>query len=120
MDCERFDDEVRPRKMEKKIVLSDGRELSHKFVFEKLLESGIKESYMKEALYRILVENPLVVEISDRDVGRTIDIEQFFKRKEHNSRESYEEIKIELDGISSEDPAFYNVLVSHGECIMLK
>jgi hypothetical protein len=120
MDDERFDDEVRQRNPQKKIVLSDGRELTHKIFFNTLFESGLKEPYMKEALYKLLTESPLTVELSSRDVGRTVDLERFLKKKRNISRENYEEIRVELDGVSSDDPKFYDVLVNHGECFNLK
>lgn len=118
MDDERFDDEVRQKKPVSRIVLSDGREYTEEYIFNRILKYGVKELEMKEALYRLLTSRPLKVELSDRDVGETIDFEKFI-RKGVKSRENSKEVKLEIDGISGDDPSFYDVLLKHGECITL-
>ena len=120
MDDERFDDEIRQKDRKPYITLSDGREYSHEYIFKKLLSSGLREPYMKEAFFRLLTEKPLQVEFSFRDVGKTVDIENFLRKKENDSRDKYQEVEFQIDGVSSTDSRFYDVLVSHGECISLK
>ena len=120
MDDERFDDEIRQKDRKPYITLSDGREYSHEYIFKKLLSSGLREPYMKEAIFKILTQKPLQVEFSTRNVGKTIDIEEFLRKREIGSREKYQEAIFQIDGVSSTDSRFYDVLVSHGECISLK
>ena len=56
MDLDRFDDDNRPRNVRKTITLRDGRQFSHKHIFDTLRTSGLKEPYMKEAFHQLLIK----------------------------------------------------------------
>ena len=48
------------------------------------------------------------------------EIDGLLKIKNKKQRRNSKEVKLELDGVSSLDPAFHNVLVNNGECIRLR
>ncbi len=121
MEDERFEESLeREKPKQPTIKLSDGREFTHKHIFDTFFKSGLKEDYMKEALYHILTDKPLTVELSNREVGRTIDFEVLIRRKHNISRKDSKEVKLVIDNIDSSDPRFYNALEIVGQCISLK
>ncbi len=97
-----------------------GRTFSHRHIFKELLNSGVKEKFVREALYKILTENPITIEFSSCSGEREVDIEQYFRKGSLERRKDYQEIKLELDGVSSTDSNFVNVLISYGQTINLK
>lgn len=118
---ERFDDvrEVQ-RPKHPKIRLSDGREYTHKQIFDTFLKSGFKEPHMKEAMYTLITTTPFTVEFTDKDLGKTIDFEVFIKRKNRASRRDSQEVKLSINGIDSNDERFFDALANLGQCISLK
>lgn len=119
---ERFEEDVRQetRQRHPKVKLSDGREFTHKHIFDTFLKSGFKEDYMKEAMYRIITTTPFTVEVTDKDLGKTIDFEVFIKRRDPKARQKSQEVKLCVDGIDSNDERFFEALASLGQCISLK
>lgn len=119
---ERFDEDVRheTRQRQPKIKLSDGREFTHKQIFDTFMESRFKEDYMKEAMYRMITTTPFTVEFTDKDLGKTIDFEVFIKRSDSKKRQNSQEVKFCVNGIDSNDERFFDALASLGQCISLK
>ena len=119
---ERFEDDVRQETRQRypKIKLSDGREFTHKQIFDTFIQSGFREDYMKEAMYRIITTTPFNVEFTDKDLGKTIDFEVFIKRRNPKERENSQEVKLCVNGIDSNDERFFEALASLGQCISLK
>lgn len=118
MDLDRFDDDNRPRVVRKTIILRDGREFSHKHIFDTLRTTGLKEPYMKEAFYELLRHVPISIDTRPV-VGDTIEIEKYFRRPNRDLTKS-QEVKVEIDGIDSNDPRFYNALVANGQSFSFK
>lgn len=118
MDLDRFDDNNRPRVERKTIVLHDGREFSHRHIFDTLRTSGLKEPYMKEAFYELLKRVPLSIDTRPV-IGDTIEIEKFFRRPKRDLTRS-KEIKVTLNGVDSNDPCFYDALCANGQCFSFK
>ena len=116
MSLDRYDDDNRQKVERKTIVLSDGREFSHKHVFDTLRTSGLKEPYMREALYKLLRAVPISIDTRPI-VGDTIDVERFFKR---HSKDRSSEVKVLLNGIDSNNPKFSEVLLAHGQSFSFK
>lgn len=75
---------------------------------------------MKEALYRVLTTTPIKIEISDKAEERSVDIEQYFRKRHIGSREDYKEVGIEIDGISGNDSGFFEQLEKNGMSFSLK
>ncbi len=118
MSLDRYDDDNRQKVERKTIVLSDGREFSHKHVFDTLRTSGLKEPYMREALYKLLRAVPISIDTRPV-VGDTIDVERFFKRHSKDRSRS-REVKVLLNGIDSNNPKFSEVLLAHGQSFSFK
>lgn len=118
MDLDRFDDDNRPRVERKTIVLSDGREFTHRHIFDTLRTSGLKEPYMKEAMYELLRRTPISIDTRPI-IGDTIEIEKFFKKPKRDLTKS-QEVKVILNGIDSTDPRFSEQLLKTGQCFSFK
>ena len=119
---ERFDEDVRQetRQRQPMVKLSDGREFTHKHIFDTFLKSRFEEPYMKEAIYKLITTTPFTVEVTDRDLGKTIDFEVFIKRKDPKERQNSQEVKFCVNGVDSNDERFFEALASLGQCISLK
>lgn len=115
---DRFEDDVREKERAKCVVLSDGREFTHKHIFDTFRQSRFKEGYMKEAMYRLIVGSTFKIEVSNDDPDREIDIESFM-RKSVKPKKS-EEVKLEVNGIDSNSPEFYSTLENVGETVYIK
>lgn len=69
---------------------------------------------MKEALYRLLIKTPIKIEFSNKEDGKTVDVEKYFRKRHIESREDYREIGIEIDGVSGSNPGFFEQLSKNG------
>ena len=120
MDLDRFDDDNRPRNVRKTITLRDGRQFSHKHIFDTLRTSGLKEPYMKEAFHQLLINTPISIDTRPV-IGDTIDIESFFRRPKRDLEHSQEiVVKLEPDGIYSTDVRFHDALMRNGITFAIK
>lgn len=120
MDDERFDDEIRQKSPERRIVLKDGREFTYKYIISRLSRAGVKNSEMEEVLCKLLKNKTLLANILINDRVTTIDSQKLIKIINAKNREKSQEIKFEIDDISGDSPLFFNLLERCGLCISLK
>lgn len=120
MDERDYDDERRVVQREKHVVLHDGREFSHKQIFNEFLKNGFIKDYMKEAMYRIIVSTPIsiVFETGEKN-GQEIDIERYFRKANMDERDKYTPASFTLNGISSDDIQFHEELKKTGKVFIL-
>lgn len=120
MDARDFDDDRRVIQRAKTVVLHDGREFSHKQIFEEFLKDGFKSDYMKEAMYLLILHTPISIVSETKDSeGMTIDIEKYFRKKGKGNREKYTPVTFKINGLDSNDDHFYDELERNGEVFSL-
>lgn len=120
MDERDFDDDRRVIQRGKTVVLRDGREFSHKQVFDEFLKTGFSKDYMKEAMYLLILHTPIsIVSGTNESEGPTIDIERYFKKKGIEDRDKYTPVTFSLNGIDSNNEYFHKELERNGEVFSL-
>lgn len=89
-------------------------------MYQRLLDSGVRDSEMEHLLQQIIKEPIIAYEFLVTRRVKANEIDGLLKIKNKKQRRNSKEVKLELDGVSSLDPAFHNVLVNNGECIRLR
>ncbi len=119
MSFERFDEDVRQREKNSYVTLSDSRTFTHKFIFDTYFRSGLKEDFMKEALYRIIMATKFEVKFEDSNAsGREIIIDNLLSKSKVNRANSIE-VRVEFDSINDNHRDFLEELHSRGTVINL-
>ena len=102
------------------LLLKTGREFSYSCIFDRLILGGVKETDMEETLRAILNEPIIAYGFLVKNNINATDIRELMRLRDAKLRKKSQEIKFEVDGVSSDDEHFYDVLLSKGECLVLK
>lgn len=108
-----FDDDNRIIERGKRVVLSDGREFTHKQIFDDFIKSKFDKPYMKEAMYKLLMQTPIQIAVGSQESRNSIPIENYFKKKT-SDRQKSTPVSFSINGISSDDENFYKELERTG------
>lgn len=119
MSFERFDDEVRQREKNSYVTLSDGRRFSHRFIFDTYFRSGLKESFMKEALYRLITNTKFAVKFEDSNLPEKCIVIDDLLAKPKIDRKRSVEVKMMFDEVQDNCMDFSERLLSSGTVIKL-
>ncbi len=111
------DDERRIIERDKKVVLSDGREFTHRQIFNDFIKSKFEKPYMREAMYRLLMQTPIKITFSSKEDELSIPIENYFKKKSLDRQKSTP-VSFSINGISSDDSNFHKELEKSGTVIV--
>lgn len=117
---ERFEDERSRKSPEKRVVLQDGREFTHRYIINRLARIGVKSSEMEEVFCKLLKHKKIFTNLLINDKVTALDTEKLIKILNAKLRAKSQEVSLKIDGVSGESELFINLLEHYGMCISFK